>query len=109
VGTGALYTSPLETLKGGSATSGTFSITAAGTYQWVAKYSGDANNASVSSKCGDEPVTATSVAGGVKAITTPSTGDTGALTGMTVGGFLLLGGLGAALAGAIVPRRRSRI
>jgi hypothetical protein len=108
-GTGALYTSPLEALSGGSATSGSFSITAAGTYQWVAKYSGDANNASVSSKCGDEPVTATSVGGGVKAITTPSTGDTGALTGMTVGGFLLLGGLGAALAGAIVPRRRSRI
>src|SRR5207245_8419038 len=28
----------------------------AGTWQWVATYSGDANNVSVASACGDEPV-----------------------------------------------------
>ncbi len=103
-GTNALYTSPAEALTSGKATSGTFNATIAGTYQWVAKYSGDARNASVSSKCGDEPVTTTT--GGVLGITTPSTGGTGSLMGITIGGFLLLGGLGVALMGSIVPRRR---
>ncbi len=102
--TGAVYTSPAEALTAGKAASGSFTLTTAGTYQWVAKYSGDATNASTSSKCGDEPVTAG--AGSVLGITTPATGGTGSLTGITIGGFLLLGGLGLALLGGIAPRRR---
>ena len=109
--TGAVYTSPAETLSGGKATSGSFNATTAGTYEWGASYSGDANNAAASTKCGDEPVLTTTGGSGVQAITTPvvttpSTGSTGSLTGITVGGFLLLGGLGFALMGVLVPRRR---
>jgi uncharacterized repeat protein (TIGR01451 family) len=37
----------------------TASITQVGTYQWVASYSGDANNNAVSTNCGDEPVVIT--------------------------------------------------
>jgi hypothetical protein len=96
------------TLSSGKAMSAAAHVTAAGTYQWLAKYSGDANNAGLSSKCGDEPVTTTSGGGGVQAITTPSTGGIDSLTGISVGGFLLLGGLGVALGGSIVPRRRRR-
>jgi hypothetical protein len=107
--TGAVYTSPAEALSGGKATSGSFNATSAGTYEWIAKYSGDANNASAKSTCGNEPVTTTTGGGGVQAIsiTTPGTGSTGSLTGITVGGFLLLGGLGFALMGVLVPRRRN--
>jgi hypothetical protein len=47
------------TLAGGTATSGTVQAGAAGTYNWVATYSGDANNNSVVSPCGDEPVVVT--------------------------------------------------
>ena len=36
---------------GGSVTSGTFTPTQAGTYRWIASYSGDANNASVTGPC----------------------------------------------------------
>jgi hypothetical protein len=104
--TGAVYTSPAETLSGGKATSGSFNATTAGTYEWVASYSGDANNAAASTKCGDEPVLTTTGGSGVQAITTPGTGSTGSLTGITVGAFLLLGGLGFALMGVLVPRRR---
>ena len=39
-----------------SATSDSFPTGTAGTYQWVATYSGDTNDAAVSSDCGDEPV-----------------------------------------------------
>ncbi len=51
-----IATSPLS---GGSAASGSFTTTAAGTHRWVAVYSGDANNSSVGSGCEDEPVTLT--------------------------------------------------
>ena len=40
-----------------SATSGTFTTTAVGTYHWTATYNGDTNNAAVSSGCTAEPVT----------------------------------------------------
>jgi uncharacterized protein YaiE (UPF0345 family) len=104
-GTGPLFTSAAIALSGGMATSGTFSLTTAGTFQWKASYSGDANNAPVSSTCGDEPVVTTKGGGGVLGITTPGTGSSEALSGLTLGGFLALAGLGLALAGAIVPRR----
>ncbi len=112
-GTNAVGTPSTVTLSGGKATSAPIHLTAAGTYQWRAKYNGDANNASVSSNCGDEPVVATSTSpsptpSGVGGINIPNTGGTGSLTGVTIGGFLLLGGLGVALAGSILPRRRRR-
>jgi hypothetical protein len=43
-----------ETLSGGSATSASFTPTSAGDYFWIASYSGDANNKSVSGSCGDQ-------------------------------------------------------
>jgi hypothetical protein len=45
-------------LSSGSATTGPgFTTTTAGTYEWMATYNGDGNNNSVTSRCGDEPVT----------------------------------------------------
>ena len=104
-GTGAVAAAMTASLVNGTAKSGSITLTTAGTYQWQAVYSGDANNAKISSVCGAEPVVAT--AGGGNTVVTPNTGSTGSLTGMTVGGFLLLGGLGVALVGAMAPRRRS--
>lgn len=51
-------------LNGGSATSAGFTPTATGVYNWVATYSGNANNTSVSSKCGDEAVVISKPLGG---------------------------------------------
>ena len=47
------------TLSGGTASSGSVSVGAGGTYNWVAVYGGDPNNTSVTSPCGSEPVTVT--------------------------------------------------
>jgi hypothetical protein len=119
-GTAAVYTSPAETLSGGTATSGSYTTTSAagaGTYLWVATYSGDANNSGAASGCTAEAVTVTGgggtqgittgiTTGGVSAVTTPSTGDAASLTGMTIGGFLLLSGLGFVLVSMMLPRRR---
>ena len=55
-----------------SATSGSFTTTAVGTYHWVATYNGDANNAAVSSGCAAEPVTITQATPAIA--TTPSAG-----------------------------------
>lgn len=54
------YTSPLVTVSGnGTYSSPSFTPTATGTYSWVALYSGDANNAPVSTACGDSAETVT--------------------------------------------------
>jgi hypothetical protein len=47
------------TLSGGDASSGNVTIGAAGTYRWVAAYSGDANNNAVTSPCSSEQVEVT--------------------------------------------------
>jgi hypothetical protein len=44
---------------GGSASSGDVTVGAAGTYNWVAAYGGDASNESLTSPCGSEPVIVT--------------------------------------------------
>ena len=47
------------TLSGGSASSGNVAVGGAGTYNWVATYTGDANNSPASSPCGSESVSVT--------------------------------------------------
>lgn len=92
----------------GSAVSGTFSLTAtAGTYNWVASYSGDANSAASQSKCGTESVVI-KPASGVKGITTPGTGLSGGITQVGLGIELLLGGLALSLGGELVRETRRR-
>ncbi|TMK50444.1 MAG: hypothetical protein E6G66_07500 [Actinobacteria bacterium] len=46
-------------VSGGSASSGNVAAGAAGTYNWVATYGGDANNNPVTSPCGSAPVSIT--------------------------------------------------
>ena len=48
-----IFTSTVAIDLGGTATSGGFTPTAAGTYRWRASYSGDANNAPVAGACND--------------------------------------------------------
>ena len=48
----AIFTSTVA-LVGGTATSGNFTTTVAGTYRWIAVYNGDSNNNTVSGACGD--------------------------------------------------------
>jgi hypothetical protein len=48
------------TVAGGSASSGAVTANVAGTYNWVATYSGDANNSPAISPCGSETVQVTS-------------------------------------------------
>jgi subtilisin-like proprotein convertase family protein len=60
--TGApIFTSANRPLSGGSATSADFPPTAPGTYNWVAVYSGDAANNTVTSPCGAPNESATIV------------------------------------------------
>jgi hypothetical protein len=47
------------TLSGGTASSGNVTAGPVGTYEWVAIYGGDANNASITSPCGSEEVVVT--------------------------------------------------
>ena len=58
----------------GSATSAAFTATAAGTYRWIASYSGDANNAPASGGCND-PNEAVVVAAASPTIVTKASGD----------------------------------
>jgi Bacterial Ig-like domain (group 3) len=100
-----IFTSTVALSASGTATSASFSGTkAAGTYNWVAAYSGDARSAPSKSKCGAEPVHLT--ASGVKGITTPGTGLDGSITQVGLGLELLLGGLGLFLGGELVKRAR---
>ena len=52
-GAAAVFTSTNSAAGNGSYTSNSFTPTAAGTYRWVATYSGDANNSTVTTACGD--------------------------------------------------------
>jgi uncharacterized repeat protein (TIGR01451 family) len=51
---GAVIFTSTVALSGGSATSGSFTPSAVGTYRWTATYNGDANNNSVSEGCNGE-------------------------------------------------------
>jgi hypothetical protein len=113
----AIFTSADNALTNGAATTASaFNATTAGTYNWIATYSGDANNNSASTKCGDESVVVTKVTGGSQGITSGTGGLTSPSTGAGVSseqlrlaiGLLVLGG-GLALAGAaeLISRRRA--
>jgi hypothetical protein len=62
-----------EPVSGGSATSISFVVNAAGTYNWEASYSGDTNNDPVSSPCSSETVSVTKA---TPTITTQTSGLT---------------------------------
>ena len=100
-----LFTSTVALSETGTATSGTFSGTAkAGTYNWVATYSGDASSAGSTSRCGAEPVVITE--SGVQGITTPGTGAAGGITQAGIGLELLLGGLALGLGSELIRRNQ---
>jgi Bacterial Ig-like domain (group 3) len=87
-------------LAAGTATSGNYETTQAGTYHWVASYSGDDNNQTAASGCNEEPVKIVSVLGtkiitpGSAPVKLPKTGTdimplvAGALWLITVGAFI---------------------
>ena len=49
-----IFTSTVSITAGGTATSAPFTVTLAGTYHWIASYSGDAHNEGVTGSCGDQ-------------------------------------------------------
>jgi hypothetical protein len=103
----AIFTSTVALGTNGTAKSASFAGTkTAGTYNWIAVYSGDANNISSNDKCGDEPVHITAVTSGVKGISTPGTG-VGFPAAPAIG--LLLGGLGLSSIAAAEIRRERRL
>jgi hypothetical protein len=54
---GPVYSDTVIVSGNNTYTSGAFTPTQPGTYQWLVTYTGDANNVSVVSTCGDEPIT----------------------------------------------------
>lgn len=62
-------------LSAGTAASDSFTADAAGTWQWVATYSGDADNSPVSTACGDEPVVITAGPAALDTTKTLATAD----------------------------------
>jgi len=71
-------------------TSTGYKAAAAGTYQWTAAYSGDANNNSVSVPCGQEPVTVSLASPALSTSPTPASGPVGTVlqdTASLTGGF----------------------
>jgi hypothetical protein len=102
-----IYTSAAALGTGGTASSGVFTATAnAGTYNWIATYGGDANNAGVSGTCGQEPVVI--VDGGVQGITTsvPGTGSAESILEIGLGGELVLLGIAFGLGAELLRERR---
>ncbi len=66
-------------LVAGSATSPNFTTTQAGTYNWIARYNGDVNNAPVASACGAEAVVIQPTTPGIRTTASPTTAAVGAL------------------------------
>src|SRR5205823_3665243 len=64
-----IFTSPRPATGNGAVTSGAFTANAAGTYRWIASYSGDANNVAVTTACPD-PAEADPVAKATPTLTT---------------------------------------
>ena len=93
-------------LSNHQAVSAEFSTTQVGTYNWVAAYSGDANNAAQSSICGSEPVTTGSVLGAVSSAAPAQTGDL-SMTLLLLGLLLLPMGMVLVVVGMGLRRRHA--
>jgi uncharacterized protein (DUF2141 family) len=98
-----------QTLVNGQATSGDYTTVTAGTYRWMATYSGDVNNLSVTSLCGAELVTVTSPESGVQAaaVSLPDTGHSGLIQSLMLALLMVLIGI-AVLLGQAYYRPSSR-
>jgi hypothetical protein len=93
-------------LSGGSATSGNFTTTAVGTYNWIATYNGDSNNNPVSSNCGDEAVVIGPASPSISTVPVPGTGPVGTVisdSATVSGGFNPTGTVTFALYGPSDP------
>jgi hypothetical protein len=107
--TTAIFTSADKPLNNGVALSDGFSgTTTAGTYSWVATYSGDKLNSAASSACGAETVVITKPTSGVQGIGSAGVPATGANIPFRLAvGLLILGaGLTVAASAEVFTRRR---
>jgi NADPH-dependent 2,4-dienoyl-CoA reductase/sulfur reductase-like enzyme len=77
--TGTPLFTDTKTLSSGSATSGSYATTATGTFYWVAKYNGDANNSSISSGTAAAPVTVGKTSPEISTTQQPASAPIGAL------------------------------
>ncbi len=66
-------------LSGGSASSAAYTTTQTGTFNWVARYNGDANNNPVSSACGAEQVTIIPASPAISTTPAPASGIVGVI------------------------------
>ena len=105
--TPAFTSSAISVNGNGDYGSGDFTTTAAGTYSWKASYSGDTNNASVSTACGDahESVTVSKASPGLTTTASASVivGGTISDTAHVSGGFVPSGTLTFRLYGPSKP------
>jgi hypothetical protein len=76
-GAGTALFTDTEALSSGGATSASYPTTLAGTYYWVATYSGDSNNNSVSSGTADEPVSVTKASPSISTSQQPASARVG--------------------------------
>ncbi len=76
-----VFTSTVAIASNGTATSGPYTPSFAGTYKWIATYDGDANNAPVAGVCGDagETATVTKAQPTIATVASPSTAVVGSL------------------------------
>ncbi|MCA1683777.1 MAG: hypothetical protein LC708_01415, partial [Actinobacteria bacterium] len=81
-GTPAFTSPPVPVVGAASYDSANFTPTAAGTYRWIAAYSGDANNAAATTACNDPNETVVVTAPPALTITTTAS------PGVLVGGFV---------------------
>lgn len=89
------------TVAGGPVVSGAFTPTVAGTYRWIASYSGDINNSAVSGFCGDAAET-------VEVAPTPNVDDELPETGPAGMYLTLWGGAASMLLGGLLLGFTSR-
>jgi uncharacterized repeat protein (TIGR01451 family) len=85
-----------------TATSGTYTATAAGTYRWVTSYDGDAKNKPVAGQCGD--ANESTVVDKAKPTITTDAQDTAKLPDATVNDTATLSGLNPGAGGTVVFR-----
>jgi uncharacterized repeat protein (TIGR01451 family) len=97
-------TNAIGAVAGGvaSATSGTYTATAAGTYRWIASYGGDAKNKSVAGQCNDASESV--VVDKASPTITTDAQDTAKLPDATVNDTATLSGLNPGAGGTVVFR-----